>query len=795
MAESIFKKPDGSYVTVPAESAQQAQSRGYVPVSVEEAAAGAQTGQAALEGAARGATLGFGDEIVADIEGAFEPQTGGVAGLEARRAATIEQMRLRKQENPAAALAGEVGGAVGMSVLTGGGPSALVGGGFKGALLEGGLAGLGAVVSESTLDKSPLTMEKMTAGLAGGALAAGGITAVMKGAGGLVSAGMKKLGGGTVSDVLKKGADEAEWRALTESNVGWARKNEPFKESILKFGRDNGIIGHAGAALDESTAKKAAAVASGYSTKISGQMDDLERMVPLQGNLQLRSKFVRSIDDALDTEFGGRPIFNEAVANAKKLTTDMMQNGKLTWKGAWQTQSDLFKDLAGREAPPATTQVRETVRQAMRDFVFDEAGNLPSVAPGFGAAMRKTGQEARAAMALSKALATRSSSVGSSGGVSGLGSLKSGAMGALLGFSTGNPLVGVAGAVADTQLRKRGGFVLGSVLRKLGDSQALGSIANGLQTRVGQVLSTAPAMLGGARMSIEAAFGRGAMDLLEEHVRIANGPDGGAYLASLGMTNETPEEVEGVGGRLAAMDALHSAQADLDHRIDLGINAVLGTKAGPAIRYKAPDTSDFNKRVSQMKETLADPEKAFATVPDELLTGAPGTTAELVNRLLQANQFLLSKAPKDFNEGMPVALKPLWKPAASDVSKWYRYVEAVEQPARMLEKMAQGTFTLEHKEALQAVYPALYEDMKTKMYERLSERKTPLPYGKKAMLSQFFGTSVLGLRPGALGVIQQSFAPKQEDKPPSQGGSRPDGREVIDADKNALTQAQRIEAK
>ena len=785
---AVLRWTDGKQYDVPDDKVQQALADGFVPVSAEEVAAGEQTGQAALEGVARGATFGFGDKIIAEAENAFNPQTGGVGGLEDQQAATLEQMRLRKQENPNAALAGEVGGAIGVSALTGGGPSALVGGGFKGALLEGGLAGLGQVVSESSLDKTPLTIEKMAAGMAGGTLSAGGIYGGMNVLGKGASLGLKKLGGSTISELFRKGADNAEWNSIFKGPM--AAKNEPFKDVILTYGRKRGIIGRMGAALDDKTAKLAAEAAREESVKIAGQMDDLERFVPLKGNDPLRFKFVKAIDDAVDAEYTGNPMFDDAVREVKNKTAKMVSNSKLDWPKAWEIQSSLFKDLAGIESPPATKQVRETMRQAMRDFVFDEVGTHPNVAPGFGASMRQTGQDARAAMALSKAIGRRAGQMEPDFGNT--------ATGAMISMASGGPgamLTGLAADTAKNQVRKRGGLMLGSVLRKLGDSSSLNSIANGLQARIGQVLTVAPNMLGGARASIEAAFARGAMDLLEEHVRIASGPEGGHYLASIGLQNESPEEVENVGTRLAAMDALHAAQSDLDHRIDLGIDAVLGTKKGPARPYKARDTSDFDERVKRMKETLSDPSKAFNEIPPELMNGAPMTSSELVNKLLQANVFLNQKAPKDPYEGMPPALKPVWKPSAADVSRWYRYVEAIEQPDRMLEKMGQGTFTLEHKEALETVYPELYADIKTRMYDRLGQWDKPLPYGKKAMLAQFFGTSILGLKPGAIQVLQASFAPKMADQPQSKGGSRPDGREVIDQDKNALTQAQRIEAK
>ena len=109
--------------------------------------------------------------------------------------------------------------------------------------------------------------------------------------------------------------------------------------------------------------------------------------------------------------------------------------------------------------------------------------------------------------------------------------------------------------------------------------------------------------------------------------------------------------------------------------------------------------------------------------------------------------------------------------------------------------MAQGSFLQEHADALKAVYPALYSDIQRRMFERLSVWEgAPVRYEKKLMLSQMFGPQVLGVSPGAMQVIQASF-PKDQDAPASKGGTRPDGRQGIDAAKNEMTQAQRIEGR
>ena len=793
MSDVLFKDPkDGSFFKVDASEAAAAAADGNTPATEVQYQASQEPLQAAGEGFLRGVTLGFGDPLVAKV-GEF---TTGES-----QDSILEGMRLRKQENPWVAGGGEVVGNIATALATGGASEAVTAGlvargvargaaRAAGALAEGGLMGLGSVVSEANLDRTPLNVEKMAAGVAGGALGGLGIHGVTAGIGKGISAGLSKLGGKTLAEGIDELGKKVEWNALTKGSKTLAERNGPFRDAILASGRESGVLGTASSNFGEEVAAKAQGAALQFSTKIAGQMDDLERVVPLKGNAPLRDKAVTYVEKRLESEFGSNPIFDDALKDVQKLTGGIMSRTGTTWGDFWKVQSSLFKDAPVTGFSPAARQVREEMRIAMRDFVFDEVATLPQVAPGIAAGMRKTGADARAAMTLSKMMANRAYAVENA--TAGANT----SFGALLSLMQGNPMPLAAGVAADigrNQVARRGALLTGAALRKL--SPALESAAKGLEQRVGQVLATAPGVLGAARMPIEAAFGRGAMDLLQEHVRIAQGPDGPAYLASIGMTNETPEQVQGVGVRLGAMDALHGAREGLDQRIDTSINGFLGSKPGPRVPPRAPSVSDFEERTKLLRDTMADPTKAFESIPGELQAGAPGTAAALVDKLLQGVKFLDSRAPKDPYAGMPESIKPMWKPSASDVGKWYRYVEAVERPETMLDKMANGTFSLEHRDALRAVYPELYEDMKSRVYEKLSVWDKKVPYAKKATLAQFFGTEILGLKPGALQVLQGSFQPKPEDASPSKGGSRPDGRQNVDAGKLGLTEAQRMETR
>ena len=159
--------PDGTPGSVPDAQLQEAVAQGY---RVREATASEKAReeaaqhplQAGLEGVVEGASLCFATPLVRNVEASFTGKTNEQVA---------EEMRLRKAENPAANLVGQVAGTGATMLATGGVGGAVAkaaGAGLKGAvaggLAEGTLAGLGAVVDETTLENQPLTAEKLAMG-------------------------------------------------------------------------------------------------------------------------------------------------------------------------------------------------------------------------------------------------------------------------------------------------------------------------------------------------------------------------------------------------------------------------------------------------------------------------------------------------------------------------------------------------------------------------------------------------------------------------------------------------------
>lgn len=776
MSDPLFKKPDGSFVRVAPQYAEAAARKGYVLSDETQLEASRQTGRAFLEGAARGATLGISDQMLVGW---------GVKPAE---------MKARKEENPIAAGGGEIVGALGTSIATGGGASALVGGGIKGAAFEGGLYGMGSMVTESALENRDVATDSLASGFLGGALASGGVAAAFKGVGKGVSLATSKFGGQGLKDVARQAADDIEWKAL-EKNVsaGWLERNAAFKPEILKAGRDAGVLGKFGAAFDDEGAKRASDYAKSFATKISGQMDDLERLVPLKGNDKLRMQLVNYLEQHLDDEFGMNPVFNEQVGAMKKLTDAIANEPAHTWNSVWDVQSALFKDTNVTTLSPAMAQARESLRGAMRDFVFDEvAGKAPGLPAGLAASMRKTGSDARAAMALSSAFAKRARALDKSS----IFGMDSAAIGGLGGFATGSPLGAIAASVAKKQVERRGALFSAAALRSMADSNVTNGVSKALAGHLNTVLNTAPELLGAYRYPLAVAAAQGADALAQEHLRLASSDVGQDYLARTGLPAETPEEVDAAGAKLAVLDAIdqqaRAHQADLDSAVDGLFGSAPGRKAG----VSAPMTpKEFSKAFAQIQSFIQSPETAFEQIPPEMRAAAPAATGEAVQKMLMAAQFLYSKAPKSPYAGMPAAIAPKWEPDAVSLDRFYRYKEAVEQPARVLKNMSQGYISPEQVEALKAVYPSMYAELQQKIGERLMTLKSPPTYQQRLAFSALLGPGALGMSPQQVQILQQTQGLASQAQRGQGGGVKPpDGRQDVNEDQME-TEAQKLEAR
>lgn len=149
----------------------------------------------------------------------------------------------------------------------------------------------------------------------------------------------------------------------------------------------------------------------------------------------------------------------------------------------------------------------------------------------------------------------------------------------------------------------------------------------------------------------------------------------------------------------------------------------------------------------------------------ELAQVMPAVTGQIGAQAYNAIEFLKSKMPKDPNTSyslMPE--KVTFTIPASERLKFERYVEAINDPTAIVKKMNDGTLTAEHVEALQVVYPKLYDETQRAVTELLSEKKN-LTFKQKVQLGLFMQVPTMpAYDPTVFATIQTQYAatPQQE---------------------------------
>ena len=162
----------------------------------------------------------------------------------------------------------------------------------------------------------------------------------------------------------------------------------------------------------------------------------------------------------------------------------------------------------------------------------------------------------------------------------------------------------------------------------------------------------------------------------------------------------------------------------------------------------------------------------------EVAADAPKFTTQVTVGVSRGLQFLASKLP---TPGMdPASYTPHLSesmPPDDEIAEFERYWQGVTNPVGAIRQLESGMFTLEHAEALRAVYPSLYAELQLMVMRRLTELKKPPPYAARAQLDTVLGLggkAEPSLEPGAL-ARRMALAEAQQAPPvPPPSGRVPD---------------------
>lgn len=203
----------------------------------------------------------------------------------------------------------------------------------------------------------------------------------------------------------------------------------------------------------------------------------------------------------------------------------------------------------------------------------------------------------------------------------------------------------------------------------------------------------------------------------------------------------------------------------------LGARARVSTPATVDLfegRTRDERRASFDREVERIQTLSSNPDLMTAGATQSLAginAAAPKVSSAMTVAAAKGMQFLASKVPVGLLDTKSITPQ-LEKPLVSDaeMSRFARYVSAVEKPESVLHDLERGIVTPEQVEALRVTHGPIYEELRNKIVDELVTQKSPLPYNKRVELGVLFGVPTdATLDPGFLQAIQnaQGAAPAE----------------------------------
>lgn len=181
------------------------------------------------------------------------------------------------------------------------------------------------------------------------------------------------------------------------------------------------------------------------------------------------------------------------------------------------------------------------------------------------------------------------------------------------------------------------------------------------------------------------------------------------------------------------------------------VNSIFSEGSGKGGGFIASTIEERRKEYDKQKPLLSelnnDVDKLISKIgqsTDAIAAVAPNHARSIQSTMANATCLLYDKMPG--NNVPQKALSDPYQPSDAEVSKWYKYFHAVQDPASVLKQVSNATITPEALEAVKVVYPKMLHDMQKQVMEKLidhSHKGKKLPYKTKLSLSMFLGSDLV----------------------------------------------------
>lgn len=144
---------------------------------------------------------------------------------------------------------------------------------------------------------------------------------------------------------------------------------------------------------------------------------------------------------------------------------------------------------------------------------------------------------------------------------------------------------------------------------------------------------------------------------------------------------------------------------------------------------------------------------------------APNTADQINQAAVRSVMFLASKMPKDIHSNNIYSnlSKREYEPSDIELSKFEKYMEAIENPMSVLTDLENGKLSREKVEALKVVYPNIYNNIRIKTLEQIENSQEKMAYQKRIQLGILMDIPTdASLEPGSILGLQEIYAEQQQ---------------------------------
>lgn len=178
----------------------------------------------------------------------------------------------------------------------------------------------------------------------------------------------------------------------------------------------------------------------------------------------------------------------------------------------------------------------------------------------------------------------------------------------------------------------------------------------------------------------------------------------------------------------------------------------------------------FEARRNELSDLVSDPSKivdrlsAHTAGMNEIL---PNTTLAAQDVSAKAINYLYNAMPKDPISG-ELLTKNQWIPSDAELSKWERKLEAVNNPLKAFEDVANGNGSRDAIDAVKTVYPNIYQQAVMELTKKVRDYDKEIPYQRKLQLSMLIGAPLdYSMNPAFIQRMQEMYKNTEPSKQPT----------------------------